>query len=71
MTERCAPPQCVRRIGHAGECRPVLRGQPCGAWMPQARTFCARARGHRGYAGGHRTRWAMDNALRAERRRIA
>lgn len=38
----------------------------CGAWMPNARERCARRAGHasdRGW-GGHRTRYALDNATR-------
>ena len=40
----------------------------CGAWMPVARERCARRPGHAGTpldGWGHRTRYAMDNAIRA------
>jgi hypothetical protein len=33
----------------------------CDAWMRYAKERCARKPGHLGF---HRTRWAMDNALR-------
>lgn len=38
----------------------------CGRWMPLARDYCARSRGHR---GGCRTRYALD--CQAEARRVA
>ena len=36
----------------------------CESWMPHAKEFCARRRGH---SNDHRTRYALDNDARARR----
>jgi hypothetical protein len=49
--------------GHVHRCAEDRK--VCGAWMPLAQEHCARTNGHgpeKGYPG-HRTRYALDNAL--------
>lgn len=48
---------------------PVSPRGVCGAWMPKARERCARQPGHR--TNMHRTRYALDNALRMKTGRAA
>lgn len=66
--ERCSPPECVRPVGHRGECRPNTRGEPCDGWLRIVDEPCARQGGHR---GPHRSRYSLDNAARAMRSRTA
>lgn len=69
LATRCDPPRCARPIGHDGDCRPTWHDQPiCGAWMPLAKTHCARKVGHR---DTHRSRWALNYDAIAARRKAA
>lgn len=72
MTERCAPPECIRAIGHDGPCKPNRKSaQVCGATLPLTGETCARVAGHAGRKGwgDHQSRSQLDRA--AARRRVA
>lgn len=59
MSERCDPPHCIRLLGHPGKCGRSIRANPqCGKLMRNLQEPCARRLGH---AGGHKSRYALDN----------